>query len=377
MKFSLAEDERPVLATRAARSRRWIATSSGSRSPARWRSPTSCSRSRRAGCGSAAGSRTSRAGRAAAPALARTRTPRRAAAELAGRATEVRGAARPPPRRPSGAASPTTPRRSGAPRRPRATGRRRSTPRRRARCRRALARRAAPVGRGRVERADDDRRRPLRRRSRRSAGSTSRSPSSATNHLTDTKTHRYFFDRAFLAVQPGHDRVQDQQPRRHAARRASTARHDHVHPAPDRLRQAARRRRDPDVHADVRHPGPGRRADPGDPDRDEPRDASARGASAATGRPGGRSRSSSRPGSTSTSTRAELGAPTTDAAGNARLATGRLAEPADVLRLLRRRSPERYKETTLQVPIGGRDRSRSRSGPGPTTRPGPSASAAS
>ena len=25
----------------------------------------------------------------------------------------------------------------------------------------------------------------------------------ATNHRTDTKTHRYFFDRAYLAVQPG------------------------------------------------------------------------------------------------------------------------------------------------------------------------------
>ena len=177
----------------------------------------------------------------------------------------------------------------------------------------------------------------------------------------------------------GHDRLQDQQPGRRRRPSTSPRKTADLHPAPDRLRQAARpagATRAFTLTFDIT--GPGRRADPDDPDRDEPRQRSGRGASAATGRPAAGHRRL--PGRATRRRHARRARHADDRRRRQRdvYATGRLAEPADVLRLLRRRSARaRYTETTLTSPDRRPGRSRSRSGPGPTTRPGPSGSAAS
>ena len=95
VKFSLAEDERPVLRVEIAAAVLAAGTHSGSRSPGRSRSPTGSSRSRRAGSGSAAGSRTRAAGRAAA---------RRCSSAIARRLGELAGTAAPDAPEPGGAA---------------------------------------------------------------------------------------------------------------------------------------------------------------------------------------------------------------------------------------------------------------------------------
>ena len=90
-----------------------------------------------------------------------------------------------------------------------------------------------------------------------------------------------------------HGRVQGQRPDRRAdrPRRREDGR---PHAAPDRLRVAARIRPGAGHGADVRHQGPGRRADADDAGRDEPRRVRGVGRTPATGRPAARSRSSSR-----------------------------------------------------------------------------------
>ena len=60
-----------------------------------------------------------------------------------------------------------------------------------------------PRSRGRHAGPDDRQRRPLRRPARRSTASGSPLDLTLTNHLKDTKTKRYYFDKAFLAVLPG------------------------------------------------------------------------------------------------------------------------------------------------------------------------------
>ena len=178
-KFSVGEDERPLLAVElpiAGAERRRARP--GDRPDPR-RSPTSCSRSRRTGCGSAAGSPTRVTGR------------RRKAAFLdryAGRLAELAG----------------LPERAVASRPRHDAGRCASLPgpaRRRA-GERPAGRTGGRAARSRRGAGSDD------RRATRATTSSRRSPRPGhvdlllTNHLKDTVTRRYYFDRAFLAVLP-------------------------------------------------------------------------------------------------------------------------------------------------------------------------------
>ena len=166
------------------------------------------------------------------------------------------------------------------------------------------------------DRTHDDRRRALRRRSGEASGPTWRS-TAATDHLTDTKTRRFFFDRSYLAVQPGTTGYKVT-----SAGAAPQRQRRHAGPGPTRCSgstsgnsSAAGETR---TFADpLRHRRPGRRRRPG-------RSGSATslvdvqrvGLRRATGRRAAPSPSSSRAGYAVESSAAALGKPTTDAAGN-------------------------------------------------------------
>ena len=159
------------------RSGRSIGTSSASRWRGRWRSATSSSRSRRRGSGSAARSRTRPAGRAAA---------RRSSTRYAERMPELLEPATRRNDEPAVADPPGARRRARRP---------------------SLAPAAGPGRARRGAGPDADERHALRRRSRERSRSTLRSAITAVNHLKDTKTRLYYFDSAYLAVQPGDDRT--------------------------------------------------------------------------------------------------------------------------------------------------------------------------
>ena len=92
----------------------------------------------------------------------------------------------------------------------------------------------------------------------------------AVNHLKDTKTRLYYFDRAFLAVPPNTANFRISA-RAVAADGPRRLREGRPHAPPDRLRQAAAGRLVPRDDLDLRHHRPGRRPDPDHPRRPEPR----------------------------------------------------------------------------------------------------------
>jgi hypothetical protein len=173
----------------------------------------------------------------------------------------------------------------------------------------------------------------------------------ATNHRVDTKTHRFFFDRAFLAVQPGT-----------TAYRLSS---DGIHPA---VRVERRTKTYTLLRLDFgKRLGAGASrtfrlrfdiADPGGAATRTTRIGTSlvsfgawgfgsngvSGGTVAVVFPAGFSVDVSAP---------ELGPPTTDSAGNVTYATGRLANPLTFFAYFVADRPGSYKETNLQITIDG------------------------
>ena len=336
------------------------------------RSPTGCSRSRRAGSGSAAGSRitSGRTSRGAALLDALREPARRARrrADAVARDRRRRRAAPPEPvrdmsrRRDSGLARrPRAPPSSSTPLAALAAGGRCPARRPRPRPRRGLT--TTADARYVVD--------PATHRVHVSVAL------SATNHLNDTKTHRYFFDRSFMAVPPGTANFKISSPGAHAARRRRPPGTRPYNLLRIDFGKPLAAGGDAGVHPVVRHPGSGRRADAGDADRDEPRDVQRLGPRQR--RRHGRERHRRVPGRVQRRR---------DGAGPRRaddstppattiFTTGRLANPLTFIAYVRRRPAERLHGDDAQGPDRRPRRSRSRSGPGPTTRPGPSGSRAS
>jgi hypothetical protein len=174
---------------------------------------------------------------------------------------------------------------------------------------------------------------------------------SATNHRSDTKTHRYFFDRMFLAVQPGTTGYKitssGTKPTVRVDRKTAT----YVLLRIDFGKQlGAGATRDFKLTFDITDPG----------------GAATRTTRIGTtlvtfgawgfgsaGTPGGTVAVVFPPGFTVDVTSADLGAPTTDAAGNVTYATGRLANALAFFAYFIADRPGAFKETTIQVTIDG------------------------
>ncbi len=172
----------------------------------------------------------------------------------------------------------------------------------------------------------------------------------ATNHLQDTKTRRYFFDRSFMAVPPGTTGFRISSAG--AAPKATVTAHHRTY---NLLRidfgkqLAAGATRTFSIAFDIPDPG-------GAPTR-----ATRIGASlvsfsawglASDGATGGSVTVIFPPGYSVEATGSSLGRPSTDAAGNTTFTSGRLANPTTFLATFSADRPSAYRESTLQVRIG-------------------------
>ena len=174
----------------------------------------------------------------------------------------------------------------------------------------------------------------------------------ATNHRTDTKTRRFFFDRAFLAVQPGTTAFKvasaGAKPAVRVTKRTSTYTLLRIDFGKQLAAGASRTFR---LTFDLVDPG-------GAPTR-----ATRIGTTlvsfgawgfGSSGTPGGTVTVVFPKGFNVDVDAAELGAAATDANGNVTFATGRLASPLTFFAYFVADRPGAYKETTLQVPLAGR-----------------------
>jgi hypothetical protein len=172
-----------------------------------------------------------------------------------------------------------------------------------------------------------------------------------TNHRSDTKTHHYFFDRAYLAVQPGTTAFRiasaGTTPAVHVAKRAKSyvlLRIDFG------KRLGAGQTRRLNLAFDIPDPG-------GAATRTTRIGASLVSFGAwgfgATGSPGGGVTVVFPKGYAVQVDAAGLKPPTTDAAGNIVYATGPLANPLTFFAYFIADRPSAYRETTIQVAIGG------------------------
>ncbi len=175
---------------------------------------------------------------------------------------------------------------------------------------------------------------------------------SATNHRSDTKTHRYFFDRAFLAVQPGTTAFKvsshGAKPTVRVARRTSTYTLLQIDFGTQLGAGASRGFR---LTFDIADPG-------GSPTRTTRIGTSLVSFGAwgfgSAGNPGGSVTVQFPAGFSVEVDGSALGKPTTDAAGTITYASGRLADPLRFFASFVADRPGAYSETTLQVPINGR-----------------------
>lgn len=174
----------------------------------------------------------------------------------------------------------------------------------------------------------------------------------ARNNRTDTKTRRFYYDRAFLAVQPGTTafRISSSgaRPSVRVQRRTSTYTLLRIDFGAQLAAGATRRFT---LTFDIVDPG-------GAPTR-----AIRIGTSLVSfgawgfgtaGTPGGTVTVTFPSGYSIDVEAAGLGAPTTDGAGNVVYATGRLADALSFFAYFVADRPGDYRETTIQVPIGGR-----------------------
>jgi hypothetical protein len=174
---------------------------------------------------------------------------------------------------------------------------------------------------------------------------------SATNHLTDTKTRRYFFDRSYLAVPPSTVSYRISSPGA-SPRITVAARHtSYILLRIDFGKQlAAGATRTFAIVFDIVDRG-------GAPTRPLRIGASLVTFSAwglgSDGATGGSVTVVFPNGYAIQPTGAGLGKPTTDAAGNTVFETGRLANPLKFLASFAADRPNAFKETTFSVPIGG------------------------
>jgi len=173
----------------------------------------------------------------------------------------------------------------------------------------------------------------------------------ATNHRTDTKTRRYFFDRAYLAVQPGTTAFKVSSPGVHPAvkvtRRTSTYTLLRIDFGKQLGAGGTRRFK---LTFDITDPG-------GAPTRTTRIGTTLVSFGAwgfgSAGTPGGTVAVVFPAGFTVDVTSPDLGKPTTDAAGNVTYATGRLASPLTFFAYFVADRPGAYRETTLSVTIDG------------------------
>ena len=173
---------------------------------------------------------------------------------------------------------------------------------------------------------------------------------SATNHLKDTKTHRYYFDRAYMAVPPGTTgfRITSAGAKPHVTVTARRKTYNLLRI--DFGKQlAAGATRTFSLAFDIPDPG-------GAPTR-----ATRIGTSLVTfsawglgsdGATGGSVTVVFPPGFSVDVQAAGLGDPTTDAAGNTVFTTGRLANPLTFIASFAADRPSAFKESTIQVPLG-------------------------
>ena len=173
-----------------------------------------------------------------------------------------------------------------------------------------------------------------------------------TNHRTDTKTHRYYFDKAFLAVQPGTKAFKisatGATPKVSVAKKASTYTLLRIDFG---ARLAAGQSRRLDLTFDIPDPG-------GAATRPIRIGTSLVSFSAwgfgAAGSPGGGVSVTFPAGYQVEVDAPELSAPTTDGAGATTYATGPLANPLAFSAYFVADRPSAYTETVLNVPIGDR-----------------------
>ena len=174
----------------------------------------------------------------------------------------------------------------------------------------------------------------------------------ATNHRKDTKTRRYFFDRVFLAVQPGTTAFKiasaGTNPTVRVERKAKTYTLLRIDFGKQLGAGGTRRFK---LAFDI--------ADPGGAATRTTRIGTTLASFAAwgfgtSGTPGGTVTVVFPKGFSVDVDAPELGKPTTDAAGNVTFATGRLATPLEFFAYFVADRPGAYKETTLQVAIGAR-----------------------
>ena len=175
----------------------------------------------------------------------------------------------------------------------------------------------------------------------------------ATNHLSDTKTHRYYFDRAFLAVQPGttNFKIASTAGKPRVAVQAKRTTYDLLRI--DFGKQlAAGASQAFSLTFDIPDPG-------GAPTRAVRVGTSLVSFGAwgfgGAGAAGGSVTVVFPPGYTIDVQAAGLGAPTTDAAGNVTYATGRLADPLKFLASFVADRPSALTSTPMTVSIGGQD----------------------
>ena len=173
----------------------------------------------------------------------------------------------------------------------------------------------------------------------------------ATNHRSDTRTHRYFFDRTFLAVQPNTTsfkiRSTGVKPTVRVERRTKTYTLLRIDFG---KRLGAGASRTFKLTFDIADPG-------GAPTRTTRVGTSLVSFGAwgfgSAGVSGGTVAVVFPPGYAVEVDAPELGAPTTDAAGNVTYATGTLANPLTFFAYFVADRPSSYKETTLKVTIDG------------------------
>ncbi len=174
---------------------------------------------------------------------------------------------------------------------------------------------------------------------------------SATNHLADTKTRRYFFDRAFLSVPPGTTGFKISSAGA-APKVTATARHKTYNLLRiDFGKQlGAGATRTFSIRFDIPDPG-------GAPTRPLRIGTSLVSFSAwglgSDGATGGSVTVVFPPGYAIQPSGGSVGKPSTDAAGNTVFQTGRLANPTSFIATFTADRPSAFKETKLNVPIGG------------------------
>lgn len=174
----------------------------------------------------------------------------------------------------------------------------------------------------------------------------------ATNNRTDTKTRRFYYDRAFLAVQPGTTafRIASSgvRPAVRVQRRTSTYTLLRIDFGTQLAAGATRRF---SLTFDIADPG-------GAPTRTTRIGTSLVAFGAwgfgTAGTPGGSVSVTFPSGYSIEVEAAGLGKPTTDSAGNVVYRTGRLADALSFFAYFVADRPGDYRETTIQVPLGGR-----------------------